>query len=131
MSDFSFTFRGTVYYPSGGTWYRDVEISSAPGLATRGASLFASANGKGFARAIPISRHFSMFSTTAAGQIKFSQFPREIEPTLARTQVHVRCTTPRRSPRNGRSAVNELPSTTRSSVARDPAMKRALRLIKL
>lgn len=81
------TFRGTVYYPSGGTWYRDAEISSAPGLATRGASLFASANGKGFARAIPISRHFSMFSTIAAGQIKFSQFLREIEPRNARAHA--------------------------------------------
>lgn len=75
---------GAVYYPTDGARYRNVEISSTPGLATRGASLFVLANGKGVCSRNSYFSRCPMFSTTMSGQIKFSQFPREIEPPCAR-----------------------------------------------
>jgi len=106
-----------------------VEISSAPGLATRGASLFAPANGKSFTRAIPISRVCPMFSAIATGQIKFSQFPRD-DRAGARKRGDA---LPRRSPARGRFAVNELARLRRGRVSsRSPSRRNdlSLRLIK-
>lgn len=112
-----------------------VEISSTLGLATRGASLFASANGKGVCSRNSYFSHFPMFSTTRSGQIKFSQFPREIEPPCARKwrrrEVHciAPCTfTVKRSIRGERALYR---GHRRRCGRRDLATKRALRLIKL
>jgi len=106
-----------------------VEISSAPGLATRGASLFAPANGKSLTRAIPISRVCPMFSAIATGQIKFSQFPRD-DRAGARKRGDA---LPRRSPTRGRFAVNELARLRRGRVSSRSRSRRndlSLRLIK-
>jgi len=92
-----------------------VEISSAPGLATRGASLFAPANGKGFTRAIPISRRLPDVLRDRDGANKvFSISTIEDDRAGARKRGDA---LERRSPTRGRFAVNELARLRRGRVS--------------
>lgn len=124
---------GTVYCPTGGTPYRNVEISSTSGLATRGASLFASANGKGIrSRNSYFSRFPDVFHDRVGANKVFSisTGDRAVVRTQVAQEREVRCITPctftvKRSIRGERVLYR------RRRGRCDLAMKRALRLIKL